>query len=434
MRQGNVWTAWMCSALCVLALAGCKKKAEEDPTPTVTVQAEKVAIGSITETVEGDAVLMPQAQAAIVPKISSPVKKFLVQRGSHVKAGQVLAVLENADLAATVLDAKGTLTQAQATYATTTGATVQEDTKTAELAVSQAKANLDVQRSVTTSRQNLLAQGAIPRRDYETAQAALVASQATYDLAVQHLDKLRGVSRAATVKNAAGGLQSAEGKYQTAVSTLDYASVRSPINGVVTDRPLFAGEMAQAGTPLLTVMDTSALIAKVHLPQEKTGGLQVGDKATVTVQGSEDKADGTISLISPALDAGSTTLEVWVKIPNAKGELKPGTPVHVAIDAKTLDNITTVPAESVVTTKSGGTAVMVIGTDGLAHQRAVKLGASDGKDTQVLDGVHVGEQVVTGGAHSLEDKTKVQVGAADDDDEKGGDADTAAKPAAGEDK
>lgn len=444
MMTKTRWTALLAGAACALALAGCKKKAEDAPEPTVTVQAEKVAMGSITESVEADAILLPQAQAAIVPKISSPIKKFLVQRGSRVKAGQILAVLENADLAASVLDAKGTLSQAQATYTSTTKATVLEDSKTAELAVSQAKANLDVQKSVTSSRQNLLAQGAIPRRDYETAQAALVASQATYDLAVQHLEKLTGVSRAATVQGAQGGLESAKGKYEAAVSSLDYASVRSPIDGVVTDRPLFAGEMAQAGTPLLTVMDTSALIAKVHLPQEKTTGLHLGDKASVTVQGADDKAEGSISLISPALDAGSTTLEVWVKVPNANRELKPGTPVHVAIEAKTLNNITTVPSESVVTTKSGGTAVMVVGTDGLAHERSVKLGVSDGKDTQVLEGVHVGEQVVTGGAHSLEDKTKVDVGPAEDD-EKGGDAkpdDAKAddekagpkNPAAGEDK
>lgn len=418
--------------VCALALTGCKKKSQETPEPTVTVQAEKVAVGSITETVEADTVLLPQAQAAIVPKISSPIRKFLVQRGSHVKAGQVLAVLEDADLAASVLDAKGALTQAQATYTSTTKAAVLEDTKTAELAVAQAKANLDVQQSVTKSRQNLLSQGAIPRRDYETAQAALVASQATYDLAVQHLQKLKGVSRAATVQGVRGGLESAKGKYEAAVSSLDYASVRSPISGVVTDRPLFAGEMAQAGTPLLTVMDTSFLLAKVHLPQEKTAGLHLGDKASVTVQGEDDKVEGTVSLISPALDTGSTTLEVWVKIPNANAALKPGTPVHVAIEARTLENITTVPAESVITMKSGGNAVMVVGSDGLAHEREVKLGISDGKDTQVLEGVHAGEQVVTGGAHSLEDKTRVAIGPADAD----GDAasNDAGKPAAGEDK
>ena len=397
----------------VAAMSGCKKSAEDAAVPTVTVQAEKAAVGSLTETVEADTVLTPQAQAAIVPKISSPVKQFMVQRGSRVRPGQVLAVLENSDLAAAVVDTKGGLLQAQASYNTTTKASVLEDMKTAELAVEQAKANLDVQKMQTESRQNLLAHGAIPRRDYETAKAALVQAQAAYDIAAQHLASMKGVSRAATVQGAEGGLDSAKGKYSAAASALSYATIRSPIRGVVTDRPLFPGEMAQAGQPLLTVMDTSALLAKVHLPQAQTSGLHVGDKASVTVQGTDEKASGSISLISPALDTGSTTLEIWVKVPNGKAELKPGTPVHVAIEARTLENVTTVPAESVVTTKTGGDAVMVVGADGLAHEREVKLGVTDGKDTQVLDGVRAGEMVVTVGTHSLEDKTKVTVGPAE---------------------
>src|SRR5258708_38428722 len=80
-------------------LSGCKKTEEVAP-PEVAVQAEKVERKPLTEFVSGEAILMPQAQAAIVAKISAPIKKFLVQRGNRVKKGQLLAVLENADLAA----------------------------------------------------------------------------------------------------------------------------------------------------------------------------------------------------------------------------------------------------------------------------------------------------------------------------------------------
>jgi RND family efflux transporter MFP subunit len=157
----------------------------------------------------------------------------------------------------------------------------------------------------------------------------------------------------------------------------------------------------------------------------------VGDKASVTVQGTGKNASGTISLISPALDPGSTTLEVWVKVPNLKEDLKPGMPVHVAIESRTLRDVTTVPAESVITTKSGGDAVMVLGADGLAHERDVKLGASDGNNTQVLKGVHAGELIVTVGAHSLEDKTKVAVAPPDEDSNDQGTADASADAGAG---
>lgn len=432
-RSAALAATWAAAALLVcLSVQGCKKSGGDDDdagpkgAAVVTVQAEKAATGSLTETVQADTVLVPVAQAAIVPKISSPIRKFLVQRGDRVRAGQALAELESADLAASVTDTRGTLEQAQATFNTTSRAQVVEDLQQAKLNVEQTKSALAVQKAQTDSRANLLQQGAIPRRDYDTSKAALVAAQAAYDIAVQHLSSLEKVSQQATVQNAQGGLTSARGKYEAAESALHYATVRSPINGVITDRPLYAGEMAQAGQPLLTVMDTSVLLAKVHLPQAKATLLKVGNKGSVTVQGTNQTAEGTVSLISPALDAGSTTLEVWLKLPNAAAKLRPGTPVHVSLETRTLDNVITVPAESIIATKSGATAVMVIGADGAAHQREVKLGISDGKDTQVLDGVKPGELIVTTGSQSLEDGTKVKVGAAEDDDDK--------KPAAGEPK
>ena len=73
----------------------------------VTVQAEQPEQGAISEHITADAILAPLAQAAIAPKITAPVHKFYVQRGANVKEGQLLATLENTDLAAAALDNKG---------------------------------------------------------------------------------------------------------------------------------------------------------------------------------------------------------------------------------------------------------------------------------------------------------------------------------------
>jgi len=407
--------------LCVGALlSGCKKPDDVAP-PEVSVQAEKVERKPLTEYVSGETILVPQSQAAIVSKISAPVKEFLVQRGSRVKKGQLLAVLENADLAAAVRDSQGAMKQADASYATTTKAGVLEDMQKAQLDLAQAKANLDLQQSIADARQTLLQQGAIPRRDYDTAAAALVQAKATYDIAKQHLDSLTTVSQTATIHSAEGALDSAKGKYEAAQAGLSYSEIRSPIDGVVTDRPLFAGEMANTGQPIVTVMDTSSLLAKVHLSQEQTTGLKVGGDATLTINGQDEPAHGKISLISPALDSGSTTLEVWVSVANKAGKYKPGTPVHVSLAARSLLDVVTVPNEALITTKAGTLAVMVVGPDNVAHQKEVKTGISDGQDTQVLSGIQPGDQVVTKGAYGMDDGTKVKItaaGAADDADDK----------------
>jgi multidrug efflux pump subunit AcrA (membrane-fusion protein) len=377
---------------------------------------------------------VPQSQAAIVPKISAPIKKFFVQRGSRVKKDQLLAVLENADLAAALRDSQGAMKQADASYATTTKAGVIEDMQKAQLDLAQAKANLNLQQSIADARQTLLQQGAIPRRDYDTAAAALVQARAAYDIAKQHLDSLNAVSQTATIHSAEGALDSAKGKYEAAQAALSYSQIRSPIDGVVTDRPLFAGEMANTGQPIVTVMDTSSLLAKVHLSQEQTAGLKVGGEATLTINGQDEPTHGKISLISPALDSGSTTLEVWVTVPNKAGKYKPGTPVHVALAARSPADVVTVPNEALITTKAGTPAVMVVGPDNEAHQKEVKTGITDGHDTQVLSGVQPGDQVITKGAYGMDDGTKVKIVAAGaEDDAASGDAKDD-KPSAATDK
>jgi multidrug efflux pump subunit AcrA (membrane-fusion protein) len=388
------------------------------------VQAEKAEKKDLTNYVAGDAILAPQAQSALVSKISAPVKRFLVQRGAHVRQGQLLAVLENGDLAASVTDSKGSLTQAQAAYETSIKAQIPEDQQKAQLDVAQAKANLDVAKTVVDARKNLLDQGAIPRRDYDTASASYVQAKATYDIAAHHLASLKSVGEKASIQSAQGALASAKGKYEGATAGLSYSELRSPIDGVVTDRPLFAGEMAQAGQPVVTVMDTSSLIAKVHLSQSQTQSLKVGAAAEVTVAGVDQPLKGTVSLISPALDAGSTTLEVWVKVANKNGALKAGTPAHVQIAVQTLADVVCVPNEAIVATKDGSPAVMVIGADGVAKSTPVKVGISDGHDTQITDGLTEGQQVVTKGAYGMDDGTKVKVvaaGAEDAGDAKGDD-------------
>ena len=415
--------SWMLTAVAALPftlLTGCKK--DEAPAPEITVQAEHPEQGPISEHIVADAILAPLAQAAIAPKISAPVKNFYVQRGAKVKEGELLAVLENRDLAAAAQDNKGTYEAAQAAYATATKAQVPEDMQKAELDVAQAKANLDLNTSIVNNRKQLFAEGAIPGRDLDTAQAALVQAQAAYDTAAKHLDSMHSVSHEAALKSAQGQLTSAEGKFKGAEAQVAYSEIRSPIDGVVTDRPLFAGETAAAGAPLLTVMDTSSLLAKTHMAQSLAQRMKLGDSASISVPGLADPVAAKVSLISPALDPGSTTIEVWLKVDNKAGTLKVGTPVKVSITGRTVEQALKIPASSVLTAQDGSKSVMVVGSDGAAHRKPVTLGIADGEDVQITAGVSKSDTVITTGAYGLDDGAKVKVGPAEGDE---------AKPAAG---
>jgi len=400
------------SVAALLACFACSSDKGETE-PVVSVQVSSVEKTTIQRTITAQAILFARQQSAIVPKISAPVQKFLVKRGSPVREGQLLAVLENRDLAAAAQDTKGAYDQAQATYETTTGASLPEEIQKAEADAAQWQQALDAQEKVFQSRQQLFDQGALPRKELDQSRVDLTQARNQNAIAKQHLDKLLAIGKQQELKAAAGQLESAKGKYLGAQAQLGYSEIRSPINGVITDRPLYPGEMASAGTPLLTVMDLSSVIAKAHIPQSDAAALRVGDKGTLIAPGLNDPIAGTVTVVSPALDPNSTTVEVWFEAKNPKHELKPGTSVQLSMTAQTVKDALVVPATSILTAADGATTVMLAGTDGRAHTTPVKVGVKNGDDVQIVQGVTANDKVIASGAYGLPDKTKIKVEAAE---------------------
>jgi HlyD family secretion protein len=417
-RPRLVW-ACLSAALAVAfvsGMSGCKNAADESRSVAVAVKAQHPEIAPISEEIAADAILAPLAQAALAPKISAPVREFYVQRGARVHKGQLLASLEDRDLAGSALDSKGGLSSAEAAYETAVHATIPEEDQRAQLEVDQAKANLDVARRTAEERKRLLDQGAIAGRDADTAVAAEVQAQAAYDIAIKHLRSVDQTTRIANAKAAEGQLTSAKGRYESAEAEASYSSLRSPIDGVVSDRPLFAGETAAAGSPLITVMDTSSLLAKLHLAQSAAQKLKLGGLAEVQVAGIDEPVKANVSFISPALDPGSTTVEVWLKLPNVDGSLKVGTPVHVVITGRNVQEALQVPTSALLPSQDGSSSVMIAGADGIAHKRGVTLGIRTAENIQITEGLSAGDNVITEGSYGLDDGTKITL-AADNPDE-----------------
>jgi len=407
-----------------LTLTACSKE-QAEPQPLVSVQAAPVKQGSISQVITADAVLFPIDQAPIVPKVSAPVLKAFVKRGEKVHAGQLLLTLENKDLAAAAEQQRGNLEQQQAQYEIATKNAVPEEVQKAEGDAEAAKENLDAQQALYNSRKSLLAQGAIARKDFDTATVALVQAKAQYQQAQKHLAGLQSVGTQQNLASAKGQLAAAEGASKSADAQLGYSEIRSPIDGVVTDGPWYPGMMPQQGAPLVTVMNLSQMVAKAHIPQNQASLLKKGDTALITVPGSEP-IKGRVTLVSPALDPGSTTVEVWVQAPNVEGAMKAGASAMLSMTAKTVPDALVVPAQAVVTDDDGKKSVMVIGSDGMAHKRDVQTGIESADAVQITNGVKPGEQLVSVGAYGLADNTKVKVEAppapgkeGDDDKDKG---------------
>lgn len=397
--------------LCSAVLNGCGG-GEKEPETIVTVQVTPAKRGPIEQTVSAEAVMSPLEQAVITPKITSTISKFYVQRGSQVKVGQLLAVLENADLAGAAEQSKGEYEQAEAGYVTTTGASLPQQIQKAELDAAAAKAAYDAEKKIYDARKDLFNQGAIPRRDLDTAEVGLAQARSQNEQAQKQLADLAKLGKEQTLKSASGQLSAAKGKYLNARAQLSYSEIRSPIDGVVTDRPLFQGELATANQPLLTVMNTSKLIAKAHITQEEAVQLKVGDAAELTVEGVDDPVKGRVMLISPALDPGSTTVEVWVEAIKPGPALKPGMNVFIEAIAKNAKDVLVVPAAAVYKSAESGEYVLLAGSDGKAHVAKVKVGIRNKEFAEIQSGVKEGDSVITAGGYSLPDGTKIKIEAA----------------------
>jgi multidrug efflux pump subunit AcrA (membrane-fusion protein) len=406
-------------ALALTLLAGCKKSAGDESdteAAAVSVQAQHPTVGPIAEEIPADAILAPLAQAAIAPRINAPIRAEYVQRGSRVHKGQLLVTLQDRDLEGNAIDSKGAVTAAAAAYATATQATIPEDLQKAKLDVDQTRANLEVANRTAEERKRLLAQGAIAGREVDTSAAAAVQAQVAYDTAVKHLQSVQNTTRKTNAQAAQGQLTSAQGRLVNAEAQVSFASLRSPIDGVVTDRPLFPGETASAGSAIITVMDTSSLLAKLHIAQSAAQQLKVGGTADVTLPGDDQPETATIALVSPALDPGSTTVEVWLKLPNPGGKFKVGTPVHAILHGNTVPNAVLLPPSAILPSDDGGTSVLTVQPDGTAKKVVVKLGLRTSGKVQILSGVTPSDLVITEGGYGLDDGSKVKVGGAADDD------------------
>ncbi len=415
-RSALVFILLLCA---VFAPEGCKKQTESNAgkadDAAVAVQAAHPIVGPLSQEIAADAILAPLSQAALAPRVSAPIRAEYVQRGARVHKGQLLVTLEDRDLQGNALDSQGSLTAARAAYMTATQATIPEDEQKARLDVDQAKANLDVASRTAEERKQLLKEGAIAGRDTDTAVANAVAAQVAYDTAAKHLSSVQNTLGKTSAETAGAQLTSARGRYASAAAQVSYASLRSPISGVVTDRPLFPGETASAGTTIITVMDTSSLLAKLHLAQTTAQKLKLGGTAEIHVPGNDDPQVATVSFISPALDPGSTTVEVWLRLPNPDGRYKVGTAVHAVLRGFTIPNALQVPIAAILPADDGTTNVLVVAADNTVHKRTVKTGIRTTLKAQVTQGLTTEDNVVVEGGYGLEDGSKVTLGSDKED-------------------
>jgi HlyD family secretion protein len=407
-------------SLAVLSACGKAKpkgKAAEGAEAPTPVMVETAVLGAMDHVVVADAVLFPINQANVTSKISAPVKRIMVNRGDHVKAGQVVLELESADLAAAENESRSQYEQSQASYQTVTGATIPDDRTKAETDILSLQQSFDAAKKLYDNRVNLQKEGALAMKLVDDAKVALVQAQSALETARKHQQTLSQVSQRESQRSAQAQVNAAKAHYDAASVQVGYAQVHSPISGVVADRAVYPGEMAASGTALVSIVDISKIVARANVPMKDAAAIKPGRPARLT--GPDGDISGVVTVVSPAVDPSTTTIEVWVQADNPGETLKPGATVRVSIVAETLRDTMVVPAAALLNSDDGGQKVMVVTGDSVAHERRVNVGIRQGDRVQIISGLQSGDQVIVSGGLGLEDKAKVaiQQPKPEDDDE-----------------
>ncbi|WP_422925126.1 efflux RND transporter periplasmic adaptor subunit [Singulisphaera sp. PoT] len=358
--------------------------------------------------------------ADLYAKVSGYLKTQEVDIGSRVKKGQVLAtiddpeVVKDADRAAAALEqAKTVVMQAQARIET-----AQADEQAEIAAVSKAEADVagfvakrKYRQKELTRYRELLTRQAVPQQivdEYEDNYDSALADERSAEAAVASAKAQLNAARA-RIDQAKADLAQSKASVDVNTETLardrvlvDYTSIKSPYDGVVTDRVYHIGAFirsaAEGGTdqPLLKVARTDKMRVVTYVPDRDVPFTDVGDKAIITLDALPDqKFEGTVSRFSYTEVSESRTMRTEVDLENPKGTLREGMYGIATIILEQDTSSLTIPTGALTTKSIGGTATVFVVRDGRAKEVPVTTGTDSGIRVEILKGLKVEDQVIT---------------------------------------
>jgi RND family efflux transporter MFP subunit len=313
-------------------------------------------------------------------KVAGRVAELLVDLGSRVRRGQVVARLDPTDAKLRVDQAVAGLQQARARLGLSPQGTDDRIDPERTALVIQARAVLDEAKVSRDRMERLEKQGLVARAQLDAAVSALGVAEGRYQDAIEE------------VRNRQAVLLQRRSELELARQQLTDTSVSSPIDGAVNERKASVGEFLAAGAPVATVVKLHPLRLRLAVPEREASGVRTGQPVAVTVEGVTGEHRGRVVRMSPAITEQSRTLMVEAEIPNEKGTLRPGAFAEADIIVAGDLRVVTVPQTAVVTF-AGVEKVMTVEKDRAVEVR-VRTGRRLGDRVEILAGLNAGAPVV----------------------------------------
>jgi RND family efflux transporter MFP subunit len=369
------------AAIAVLvAASACSRQAspasaQAPPAGPSIVETVRVVEQPVAVTLEMPGELDPYETVAIVPRVTGFVKAIRVDRGSHVRSGDVLAELEAPELAAQRAEAQSKLQGA-----------------VAQLAVSHAKADADAS-TADKLKAASATPGVVAGNDLVLAQKAVEVDQSQVAAAQQNVEAAKQALQSVTDMEA-------------------YLKITAPFDGVITERNVHPGALVgpssgAASTPMLRLVRNDRLRLVVPVPQAYVGSLQEGAAVQFTVpEYPAQTFTGTIARIAHTVDTKTRTMAVELEVVNADLRLASGTFCQVRWPVRRSTPSLFVPSRSVASTTDRTFVVRVRG--GRAEWVDVQTGLTSGALIEVFGQLAAGDQVLARGTDEIRPGAEVR--------------------------
>jgi len=351
---------------------------------------------SIQRQIELSGNLVSIDQVKVSTEVAGTVISANIDLGREVRAGEILIKLDDRELQLARDRAESALkqTEAQLGLDPSKPNVIPPDDQIAS--VRTAIANRDDAKVKYAQTQELVLKGLVPRSDLDTNETRLKVTEAVLQSSLESVRSLKA------------SLQDRRASLQLAQKKIEDATVKSPVNGVVSERLVQRGEFVRENTQVATIVQLNPLQLRTAVQEKFSNLIRPNLPVQFVVEPFPGQTfSGKIANISPSIDEQTRTFAVEVQVDNSNRRLKPGFFAKGVILTERDNNVMALP-EDAVSTLAGVSSVFVI-DDGVIRQQSVSLGAHEGKFFEILDGIKGDETIAVSNLNQLVTGTRVVV-------------------------
>ncbi|SHI19253.1 efflux RND transporter periplasmic adaptor subunit [Desulfosporosinus lacus] len=396
------------SGIILVALISGFGNKEAEVVPSIkNVTTVTASAATLTTEVEYASILKPVQEVTVSSKIAGRVATVQVEAGDRVEKGQVLFTLDSGDLQAQLQQQQANLEVSEANLAKTAGSAYDQQVLQAEQTVENKQITYEDAKKKYDLNQQLYASGVIAKLTLDDFQKQYASAEVDLRTAQDNLKLLKEKSGPDSVSVASAQVNQAAAGVNYASEQLKNTVITAPISGTVSGRNVDEGEIISGSTAALTIIDTDTMMAEISVPDKVVAKIEKGEIISLKMNALENKlVEGVVDYISPNADSKSKAYTIKILL-NTTDDLKSGMFAKVVLPEAVKENVLTVPNEAIKTENSGSVVYLV--AEGSVKKVQVTTGLANDRFTEIIDGLKVGDEVITEGQIFLNEGEKVNV-------------------------